>query len=79
MKKNKLPKWNLDEIYAAQNDAGGEAGNVADNAAAQRDKGRVSSRRAVQDGLHDVLDCRKRLAGFAGREGYRFGRKSRTR
>ena len=58
----------LHEIHAAPHDAGGEAGQIADDAAAERDHHVAAFEPRRQHPVDHVLQRRKALGLFAGRQ-----------
>ena len=58
-------RWHLDEIDAAHVGRCGKAGNVAGNAAAQRDDRRIAPGARLDEPVQDGRHRCERLVGFA--------------
>jgi hypothetical protein len=58
----------MDEVKAAQQDGGGEPGDVTDDAPAQRDQGRGAFDAGVEQTIGQVFQVCQVLGVFAGRE-----------
>ena len=69
----------LDELAAAPQDAGGKAGQVADDTAAERHHRVAALHPQLQQPLGEVFERRPVLGGFAGRQDDLVNRQTRRR